>query len=279
MPGASVRITTLVAVLTALLSVLSAQVEPRDVMVATVTPQAATLVAGEPLQVELALRNTGSAEVAIDLGADRKEAVTVQVWFPDGSEKIGRITPHGSLMRIGKIRLGPGEVYSQFLILNEWVELPGTGICRITIHLNNKATAANGDTLDIGSATLTVTVAARNEIALAQFCSEVVNRMLTANNYSRALSAAEALSYIHDPVAVPYLKKAFQNRYRLDALFVQTLEKMGTEDAISALVEVAESHQSTDPALVMSALGRLSKKTSDPNLQARIRDVLRTGEP
>jgi hypothetical protein len=267
---------TLLGLLVVLLSVGHAQSPAREAMTATVFPEAASLVVGEPLQVNLTLRNNSSEVLVADLGADRKEAITMHIHLPDGVEKDGRILPHGGLSRIGKIRLQPGESYSQWIIVNDWFDISATGTYKISIELDNQVTLGSGATFNIGPVSMIATVLARSQEDLTKFCDDNLNRINTADSYIEALNAAEVLSNVHDPVAIPYLKKAFGNRYRLDALLVQDLEKIGTDDAIRTLVEVAEGGRTNDPTIVNAALQRLAGKTSDFSLRSRIREILNT---
>jgi hypothetical protein len=240
---------------------------------ATIIPEASSIVVGEPLEVNLILRNNSSEVLVPDLGADRKDGVTVLVRSMNGEEKVGRIVPHGGLSRIGKIRLQPDGIYSQLIIVNDWVDLTAEGTYTIFLRLDNAVTAHSGDSFDIQSPKITITVLARDEAELARFCAESLNRILTSVSYEPALSQAEALSKVHDAVAIPYLKRAFGSRYHLDALFIQSLEAIGTDDAARALADVAQRRVG-DPGAVNASLKRLSVKVHDRDLRSRIQAIV-----
>jgi hypothetical protein len=253
-----------------------AQIPTADRVTASVTPEISSVVLGEPLQVSLTLHNIGPEEVMADLGADRKEAITLFAHLPDGSEKIGRISPHGGLLRIGKIRLQPGESYSQHLIIDEWLDLSAIGVYAISISLDNNVTS-DGDSFTISPAKITATVLQRSEVELTRFCADSLNRMVSSVTYEQALDAAEVLGRVHDPAAVPYLKKAFGNRYRLDALFARGLEAIGSDDAIRALADVAEAGQTSESDTVNASLRRLAARTNNRALRLRIQAILDSG--
>lgn len=254
-------------------SVGMAQISADDRATATAAPGIASIVVGEPLQISFTLHNNSSEDLTADFGADRKEAITVLAHLPDGTEKIGHVLPHGGLSRIGKIRLRPGESYSQALIIDEWVNLSATGTYTISIRLNTSI-ASGDDSFIIAPTTITATVLQRSEGALTRFCADSLNRMLSAASYQQALDAAEVLSRVHDPAAIPYLKKAFENRYRLDALFAQALEAIGSDEATQALADVAQAGRTSEPDVVNASLRRMAARTNNRALQSRIQAIV-----
>jgi hypothetical protein len=241
---------------------------------AVIAPERSDLVLHEPLDVVLTIHNAGPEAAVIDLGADRKSGITVKMQLPDGTEKVGRIPVHGDVSRIGRITLKPGQSYSQDLIINEWTEFGVPGLYRIAVLFDNPIIMPDGTTSKLGPINIVANVGPQNDEILRRFCDDTLRKLLTADSSEAALNAAGALSYVQDPVAVPYLRQAFGNPHRVHSSLVSGLERIGTHDAIEVLLEMVAKEPWSESGFLRFTLERMATKTRDPNLQSRIRMAL-----
>jgi HEAT repeat protein len=102
-----------------------------------------------------------------------------------------------------------------------------------------------------------------------------VKEVLSSRTYDGARLPAEALSYVNDPVAIPYLQRAFDTPYPIQSLLADALEKIGTDDSIRALLAVSRSKPDVARDAVKQALANLIIRTSDPELKKEISEALK----
>jgi hypothetical protein len=140
----------------------------------------------------------------------------------------------------------------------------------VEIHLENPIALEGGATVRATPISLDVTVDPSDGAALSRFCQATLTRLLAARTYESALDAAYVLAYVRDPEAIPYLERAFQVSDPVQALFVEGLEAIATDQAIEALLRVTEKASPTETWGARDALRRLAARTNDPGLRARI---------
>src|SRR5882762_177191 len=245
-----------------------------SIVTVAVSPRQADMVLRQPLDIALIIHNAGRQPAALDLGSDRKTAITVKAQLPDGTVTVAHVPPHGDVSRRGLIALAPDQTYLQNLIINQWMKFPVPGPYHIMIFLDNPVRMSDGSTFRLDPATLQVNVGKRDVETLNRFCDSQLNKLLAAKGYEAAAHEAEPLSAVEDSVAIPYLLRAFQSPYHLDSMFVDALEKIGSADAIEGLLQMIGKEPSSQSEYLRNALNRLAAKTMDPNLRHRILTAL-----
>jgi hypothetical protein len=228
----------------------------------------------EPVIVAFKVTNSLSQPVMLDLGEDRKGAFSFTLIKPDGVKvELPRFAREG-ISRIGKISIRPGETFSQNLLLNEWYEFtqPGKYILRGTLTqpiftasgpLNEKDKGFE-KTLEIGP---------RDELALTKTCDSLAAKIETSSSYEEALGAAQALSYVRDPIAVAYLRRAMNARKLVEPIAISGLERIANEEAVQALGEGLKADPS-DSVRFRAALQHIQKQTDDAQVQKAIDRIL-----
>src|SRR5262245_10498102 len=96
------------------------------------------VVLGEPIVIHLTIQNRSTEQIQTDLGYDRKGNLRIAVTRPDGvvvepsppTSGVG-----GGISRIPIVVVPRGSVFSQRLILDEWMRLdtPGAYLVRVDI--------------------------------------------------------------------------------------------------------------------------------------------------
>jgi hypothetical protein len=239
-----------------------------------VRPENGTVLLHQPFDVMLIIHNSSSQVAQLDLGDDRKSNIVLTVEFPDGTEKTCRVAQHQGLARIGRIKIQPGRTYSQPLVVNDWVDFAIAGIYRMTVYLRVPIRLDDGTIVEPKPLRVVASVTGPNSKALTDFCREALQNLLSSKTYSEAQHAAEVLGYTQDPLAVPYLGRAFDTPYPVQSLLVTGLERIGTDDSIRVLLEVAHNKPKAAPEAIKQALANLVNRTSDPDLQFQIKQTL-----
>jgi hypothetical protein len=268
------RLTLLLAAVFA--SVLGAAGQNVKALTTSASPADLRLSLNEPLDVLITVTNMGTTIAQIDLGQGRKSGLIVEL----KGLKISRtfnIPTHEGVSRRGRIPLSPREEYSQRLVLNEWVGALKPGTYDLTIVFENPAKFEDGTTISMNPLHLAVQVSARNEEALKRSCEMRLANLLAAPTYGDALDWAESLSYVQDPIAIRYLTRGFNSTYPVQKLLVDGVERIGSDDSIRALLQIANNPSYLDLWYMRRALTQLSGRTTDVDLQNRIQSMLDTG--
>jgi hypothetical protein len=237
-------------------------------------PEQSLVPLHQPVDVTLILQNPSAQVAEIDLGDDRKGNIILMVTLPDGTDHTYRIAEREGLARNGLIKLQPGQTYPQHLLLNQWMAFSRIGTYRIEVQIRRQRGSRDGMVAELSPLMLSVSVGAPNSGALNDFSQETLNTLLASKTYAEAEQAAEVLSYTNDPIAVPYLARAFETTYPVQSLLVTGLERIGTDDSIRILLAVAHKDPQIAPEAIRQALGNLVNRTSDPDLKVQIRQAL-----
>jgi hypothetical protein len=221
------------------------------------TPGAAVTVAlekelvtqHEPVLLRFTLRNSSSKQAVFELGyGEEKANVKVTVTDPDG-----RLWPKPRpVPQFGfkeTILAEPFSTSVRSIVLNDWFTFDKLGRYRIDMAVP-PSTGSSPANLQIPDTPLTLTVLPRDEVALAASCADLVRRLENRKSAADADAAANALSKVDDPVAVPFLAKAMKQKL-FSSMMIGALGRLNAPGAINALI--AASH-SSDPEI--SSLAR-----------------------
>ncbi|HSA91560.1 MAG TPA: hypothetical protein VLE48_00985, partial [Terriglobales bacterium] len=100
------------------------------------------LTLGDPVLLDLEISNPWPHALEVDLGEDSKEHLYIFIDDPLGRRKVRTARPRKEgLLFLGRVRVAPGETYSQTLVLNEWFEFRQTGRYRIFARLDARVKA------------------------------------------------------------------------------------------------------------------------------------------
>jgi HEAT repeat protein len=79
----------------------------------------------------------------------------------------------------------------------------------------------------------------------------------STSNYEGQADAALALSYVGDPVAVPFLRELLTAVPRVDAIVIEGLRRIGSPEALAVLDEATRSPDPHRAALARDAIRRI----------------------
>jgi hypothetical protein len=240
-----------------------------------IQPEKSTFVSHQPIDFTFLIHNFTAQSVTVDLGDNRKANLVLRIAFPNGTRNEFRLPQREGLARIGQVKVDAGDTYSQPLLINEWADLSTPGVYQIAIQVRGLMRSGNGSIVEqLESQSVVADVRSPDDRVLASFCLDILQRLLSSRSYIDAEHAAEVLSYTHDPIAVPYLAKAFLSPYPIEALLVAGLERISNDDSIRVLLDVARTRPEAATE-IKQALGRLRKQTSNLELQEQISRILR----
>ncbi len=210
----------------------------------------------EPVRVRLTIENHLKEPISLDLGFKGKENLQFIVTEPGGSIVSPPRVREGGIGRSGVVSVEPDGISEEHILLNEWYQPPQPGPYRIRPKLvdtnlrTQSGISLSNQTL---SPPMALRIAPRDPGRLSEVCQGLVEGALTPSDYGQRAESALALSYMLDPVAIPYLGRVAKDPQvgRLAVLGLARIANLeGMERVISGL----------DPR--------------DPQLEASIRSAL-----
>lgn len=212
----------------------------------------------EPVILNFAVRNGLQQTFKLDLGINRKGNFLFTVTRPDGSRVQLRKSWKMGFSRHGMMSLEPNQTYEQNLLLNEWFDFPEIGRYEIEARLRRPGQTQEGNSVGEAAAFHTsLEIKPRDVEQLKSRCATLVQRIVDATSYHEAAEAALVLSYVKDPVAVPYLEKALASG-EVSPIAVDGLVRIGDKSAVKALLsaETTQSQQVVEE-LIRPGLARI----------------------
>lgn len=196
----------------------------------------------EPVPVELTLENSSTRDVEVDLGKNRKGRLVFDVSSPDGKVHRNLLLAQSGAGSTGVVVLAPGQTYRQEVLLNEWTSFVDVG------RYTGVGRVKGGQPVSF-----ILRIEPRDEKALGEACADLVRRILEARGLDK-WELIRALSYIEDPVGVPYIVQVLQLEPRLSSPLVSTLGRIGTSGAVEALFLKLEDTEEDSRGLARNTL-------------------------
>jgi hypothetical protein len=231
----------------------------------------------EPVIINFVVKNNFSETITFDLGSDRKESFQLNLTRPNGASSQARRIIEGFAMT-GKITLRPGQVYRQRLLINEWFDLSQIGAYAISVNLLTSIQSGNGRVVAKGANfRSTFEITSRNPKKLQEICAGLLTQITTSNTYEQAMNAATMLSFIRDPVAVPFLERVLKlkmNRIMIEQAAIEGLGRIGNTEAVQALIRALSAPNAESTSYIRYALFRIESETTDPAMKQQIKRAL-----
>jgi hypothetical protein len=210
----------------------------------------------EPVFVELRIENRLAEPVAFELGFQERAHFRFILTEPAGSKVSPPGAWEGGVGATGHISLEAGSAFERKVLVNEWYQFSKAGSYGIQMKVTALALRTASGTLlvnEVLSPHMSLQVDPVDPATLSEVCQSLLESARTSRGYAKRAEAGLALSYILDPVAVPYLAKLAKT---------PQLEDMG----VLGLARVADVEGIEQ---VVSRLG-----TEDPELEPSIRRAL-----
>ena len=241
----------------------------------SVAPEKQTLSSGEPVLMQVHVKNTASVPLEIDLGLNGKDNILIVVTQPDGKRiEKPQPVPRNGVAFFGWQHLEGGQEYSEVLVLNEWFEFKQVGRYQIQVRLREPATVG-AEKIPSGPFVLNFDVTPPNIEELLGACKDLVARVSRHQSAQDNIAAESALRYVDDPGMLPFWKERVTDKsltIREIAFF--NLTRTGSMDVVEILSRAIHSQDKDTKSLARSALEQIARATSDIDVKARAKQVL-----
>lgn len=230
----------------------------------------------EPIYIQLSVQNNLPEAIRFDLGLNGKANLEFAITEPEDSKTVtSRLSDEG-FGSVGRIVLGPNQTFTGKFLLNEWYDFAKSGTYQVTPKLSGPVTKEDGTPVNTTtSANFAVEIKTRNAERLALLSQQLADLAVAAPGLAEAMDAALALSYIDDPVAVPFLRRLLIGETMVEGFATNGLARIANSEAVDALIAVSISGNAEVKSLARSALKRAEGRVKDPELKNRIGNALR----
>ncbi len=228
----------------------------------------------EPVIVHVSIVNVGDESLLFDLGFNRKKAFQFTVIDPAGHRiTLGPVKEEG-IDGGGLVRLEPKRTYTQRMILNEWYEFDCPGSYRVEIRLTLPVQADSRLSAVISKENvLEFEILPRDEAVLERRCRMLLNSLKGEKWLARRSAMARELSYIKDPVAIPYLQALVDEGE--DYYAINGLMRIGSDRAMEAMIRAAESNDVASAQYARSLLRAMLPKIQDQRIRDKVAAVVK----
>jgi len=224
----------------------------------------------EPVFIDFSVQNRLSEEIRLDLGDDYKTNFVFRIIGPDGAAKRVRAKVHGGLSLIGRTSVPPMGRYSQEFLLSELYYFDKPGSYRIEAALDSPVRKRNGASIRVATRrAIKIDMLPRNPSVLARKCEDLAITVERRTSFSEARDAALTLSYVIDPVSVPYLERILVLEEWGD-FGLAGLARVADPASIKILRSAAESGSQPRRSLATGMLETIQKGERDPLKRGKI---------
>jgi len=245
--------------------------------IASFSIDSAKVTLNEPVLINFIVRNTQSEPIKFDLGMERKESFRVTLTLPDRTRTEPRQQVISGFAQGGGITVPPGEIFTQQVLINEWYEFPVPGVYTVKIEMTTPILSQSGQVIaGNASSTLGIQVLPRDPKALEEICKNLLDQVITSKSYTQAAERATILSFIKDPVAVPYLERMAKGGRRLEQKAVKGLARINNLEAIEVLINLLAFQDPYIAAAAGSSLSKIQLETKDQAIKERIDRALKS---
>jgi hypothetical protein len=224
----------------------------------------------EPVILMFTVHNGTAQETSFDLGIDKRQFLHFSLALPHGTTLESAPLYAEGIHASGKVVIPPGGDYEQLLVLNQWFRFDSVGEYFLAAQLDTTIAVGDRNRFRPSTERLQFEVKDRDPARLTQICVGLTDQVKAAGNANVAREPALLLSYIEDPISVPYLSQLLDARKLVENSAVAGLERVGNEDAVKVLVSALTAKYGDTANLAREALKRILQNTSDPALKRRI---------
>jgi hypothetical protein len=203
----------------------------------------------------------------VDLGFQRQHAFTFSIIDPSGKNIDLRRREYG-ISDERPLYLKPKVKYSRRLFLNELYPFDDVGIYRIIIKSELpiiigktnllRITSENQGALQTEETIVDLTIFPRNAGVLDDKCRYLL-RLIQQTDGEKRHNYLKEISYIKDPVAIPYLTSLLAEKEETYAF--NGLMRIGTDEAYEGMIAISQSP--SDKSLADAAKSLLRQKVPE----------------
>ncbi len=242
----------------------------------------------EPVYLNVQFQNQMPYGITFDLGLLSKGAFDLQIDMPNGQQRnySTKNMAYDGPEVYSRVYLAPKETTMKRFLMNDWYEqdepyfistynLVGNYHIKIKLDLpiikgkteQRIVTIEREYYHQTEESELDFAILPRNEAVLKQRCDELFSKWQFAP-YRDKPPLFQELSYITDPIAIPYLAKLADKE---DYYAFFGLRRIGTDKAMEAMIPITRStHDSNIAAEAKKYLIQNMHKIQDPDIREKI---------
>jgi len=226
----------------------------------------------EPVVLLFEVHNGTKQPITVTVGSLTRQFYDLTLTTPSG--KVFHKDPFNGQVDIvtigdGKIIVAPGADYKEPLVMNQWFPFESQGAYSLTSKLTSNIETADGD-FQAESQTAQLLINPRDPGRLAKICAELARQVETAANADAAQEPARTLSYVEDPIAVPYLARVLSTNTLTYNKAIAGLERIGNVDAVETLLSVVDNDNDVGEQARRS-LTRMQDRIAAPRLKDTVK--------
>ena len=230
----------------------------------------------EPVVVLFEVHNGMTKPVVVTVGALVRQYFDFSLTTPSG--QVLHKDPFNHQVDIvsigdGKITVAPGADYKEPLVMNRWFPFESLGTYSLTSKVTSDIETADGD-FQAESQTAQLRVNPRDPSRLNKICADLEQQAEIATTVEAAQFPALALSYVNDPVAVPYLARLLSAHTLAYATAVTGLERIGNDDAAEVLLSALNEKWGDTAELATRSLARMQDRIANPHLKETVKKAV-----
>lgn len=208
----------------------------------------------EPVWVEFSINNTLPESINLDLGFNRTRNFIFTITAPDGTAKGPLQLFRGGIGLPGELSLPAGGVHTENLLLDELYPFSELGNYLVRVKFTGPIRTEFGQEVQADrEGEMEADIEPRDPTKLARVCRSLAEGA-ESPSAEVALQMGKTLSYISDPVAVPFLGEVLRKSDFARDLAVQGLARIRTPQALKILRYNLDTKDPTLRAIIESAL-------------------------
>lgn len=193
------------------------------------------VTANEPVYVRLSIDNGLREEVGFVAGEFSDSYFDLFVTEPGGRTLQADTMGHGGLRHVGEISVPAGGSYAQKLLVSRWYQFTKPGDYKLKFRPSGPVRTASGETIPFSPQELTLSVGPRDPARLGEICRSLAKAAAGYSNYAALREAADTLSFVQDPAAIPYLAQVLGYHNYVSEIAVNGLVRIGSPEALEVL--------------------------------------------
>lgn len=233
----------------------------------------------EPVVVVFAVHNGLSQPITLTLGADSRQFFHFSLTTPDGQVLQGSGTPElehsvSYLVFDGEAVVAPGADYQLPLLINRTFPFTTSGAYLLTSQLTTKIAVPEDGGLPPQSKTIRLAIHPRDPARLDKVCAELSGQVENASTIAAVRLPMLELSFVDDPIAVPYLARVLSNHALSSELAIPGLERIGNDEAIEVLLTALNSKYADIADLATRTLARMEDRITNGPLKETVKKAV-----
>jgi hypothetical protein len=230
----------------------------------------------EPVVVVFEVHNGLSQPITVTVGALVRQFFDFSLTTPRG--QILRKEPFGGLVDIvtagdGKIIVAPGADYKEQLVMNQWFPFAAQGTYTLTSTLTSDIETEDGS-FQAEAQTAQLRVNPRDPARLNKICAELEAQAEAASTVEASQGPTRALSYVEDPIAVPYLARVLSAHTLSYEMAIAGLQRIGDDAATEVLLSALHDSYGDIEISASRALSQMEGRIANPRLRETVKQAI-----